>query len=108
MNSREEIRRLKAENPKMTHKEAFSTAAKNVSFSQRPINLSVDSWGTHIESFDMSDFFSLVGPLPCYSIERSWRELQPRKGMVMTIFLFEGVNNINLLPWTIYTVIFLV
>lgn len=33
-NSREEIRRLKAENPKMTHKEAFSTAAKNVSFSK--------------------------------------------------------------------------
>eukprot|EP00261_Vitis_vinifera_P020630 XP_010651538.1 PREDICTED: axial regulator YABBY 4 isoform X1 [Vitis vinifera] len=27
--NREEIRRLKAENPKMTHKEAFSTAAKN-------------------------------------------------------------------------------
>ncbi|RVW43338.1 Axial regulator YABBY 4 [Vitis vinifera] len=26
---KEEIRRLKAENPKMTHKEAFSTAAKN-------------------------------------------------------------------------------
>lgn len=29
--SREEIRRLKTENPNMTHKEAFSTAAKNVS-----------------------------------------------------------------------------
>lgn len=27
---REEIQRLKAENPSMTHKEAFSTAAKNV------------------------------------------------------------------------------
>ena len=27
---REEIKRLKAENPKMAHKEAFSTAAKNV------------------------------------------------------------------------------
>lgn len=28
---REEIRRLKTENPNMAHKEAFSTAAKNVS-----------------------------------------------------------------------------
>lgn len=27
---REEIRRLKTENPNMAHKEAFSTAAKNV------------------------------------------------------------------------------
>jgi len=28
--SREEIRRLKAQNPSMAHKEAFSLAAKNV------------------------------------------------------------------------------
>ena len=65
MTSREEIRRLKAENPKMTHKEAFSTAAKNVSFNKDLIlrllaqgiaNLSVP-WGIQIESFDMFDFF---------------------------------------------------
>lgn len=31
MYSREEIKRLKAENPNMTHKAAFSAAAKNVS-----------------------------------------------------------------------------
>lgn len=31
MHIREEIRRLKAENPNITHKKAFSTAAKNVS-----------------------------------------------------------------------------
>lgn len=28
---REEIQRIKANNPEITHKEAFSTAAKNVS-----------------------------------------------------------------------------
>lgn len=32
MHGREEIKRLKAQNPNLPHKEAFSTAAKNVSF----------------------------------------------------------------------------
>lgn len=31
---REEIQRIKANNPDISHREAFSTAAKNVSFSQ--------------------------------------------------------------------------
>lgn len=33
--SREEIRRLKAKHPNMTHKEAFSAAAKNVSYENK-------------------------------------------------------------------------
>lgn len=38
---REEIRRIKTENPRIAHKEAFSTAAKNVSWFSA---VQVDFW----------------------------------------------------------------
>ena len=41
--SREEIRRLKAKYPNMTHKEAFSAAAKNVSFQPNITDICIKS-----------------------------------------------------------------
>lgn len=56
---REEIRRLKINNPKITHKEAFSTAAKNVSWKTLIFLLSIFSIVFYHLNIPQLKFFNL-------------------------------------------------
>ena len=77
LNCREEIQRIKANNPDISHREAFSTAAKNVRVDMNmhvlvssTINIEICQIFVryiYILINQFNYFYSLVGALPSYS-----------------------------------------